>query len=323
MRPVRAFGGQRFQVGQVRSVDVKARGRGLARLLPAVQSERGGDAGTRRELGHARGMVDGVPGHAAIGRPLASGDRDQPGVRDDDGVLARELRGRRAPRPLGADQRPEAGEQALDIGPSRGASPGNAPRGPAGSRSPRPAAAAREAGGRWRCRWCPRASGRARGSRTGPGRRRCCGIMMAVSPGRNDPVEDEVGPLARARSSAERSGSSSRRISSAKTPVALTTALAGIANVLARLLVARLDAGDPAVALDQPADRHVIQGDAAEVGQRCGPGRSPAARRRTGRRCRRSPRAAGGRSVGAQRERRRPARSSASGPGPDRPASRS
>ena len=58
------------------------------------------------------GLVDGVLGHDAVGRPLAAGDDDEAGHRVRDDVLARQLRGLVG---LAREQRAETGVDALDV----------------------------------------------------------------------------------------------------------------------------------------------------------------------------------------------------------------
>jgi hypothetical protein len=37
---------------------------------------------------HGLGLIDGILGHLAIGRPFAARDRQQPGIRNQDGMIA-------------------------------------------------------------------------------------------------------------------------------------------------------------------------------------------------------------------------------------------
>ena len=88
--------------------------------------------------------------------------------------------------------------------------------------------------------------------------------------GQEASVEHEMGPLA---GGDHRRGAPARRACgsrSAKTPVALTTALAATASDSPVSSSRASTPGDPAVALDQPGDRHVIERDSAQVGRGAG-----------------------------------------------------
>ena len=76
-----------------------------------------GDARLVRQPRERGRLVDAVFRHVAVGGPLAPADRDQAGILDADGVVARERRGVAAL--AGAHQRPDAREHAEHVGARR------------------------------------------------------------------------------------------------------------------------------------------------------------------------------------------------------------
>ncbi|KAG1187518.1 hypothetical protein G6F35_014431 [Rhizopus arrhizus] len=103
-------GGQVAAVVAVRRAGVFLRRR---QARSAMQRQRfGAAAGLRQQLVLDRG-VHHVLRHAAVCRPLAARHRHQPGVGHQDGVLARQLLGRRLTR--GLDERTQAGPDAGDV----------------------------------------------------------------------------------------------------------------------------------------------------------------------------------------------------------------
>ena len=109
--PLGTIGDELFQLGGVRAMHGEGAFDGLGR--PAVDRQRLGPGRSSREPADVDGAVDGVLAHSTVGGPLASGDRDESGVGDEDGVLPGERSGpARSPLP---QQRSEAGEGAQDV----------------------------------------------------------------------------------------------------------------------------------------------------------------------------------------------------------------
>ena len=61
--------------------------------MEAVQIEEAGDTGPVFQLGQHDCMFHAIFGHVAIGGPFATGDGEQPGIINVNGVAARERRG--------------------------------------------------------------------------------------------------------------------------------------------------------------------------------------------------------------------------------------
>ena len=100
----------------------------LGVLLVAVDAQCFRHARPLVQLGQRGGVIHAVLGHLPVGRPLSAGDREQPGLRHLDRVLAGKCG--RAGRFRRLHQRPDAGEDAEDVGPRRIAGRGSAPRSP-------------------------------------------------------------------------------------------------------------------------------------------------------------------------------------------------
>src|SRR5208283_1132511 len=86
-------------------------------LMEAMDVEMRGDRRLLRKLGEGRSLVDAVLCHAAVGRPFAAGDAEQPRAVDVDGVVARDGGG--APCMSAAHQGAYADEDAQHVGPRR------------------------------------------------------------------------------------------------------------------------------------------------------------------------------------------------------------
>ena len=94
LRPATMIGHECLHARAIRAILPKVRGLAVLLLLPAVEFSRGRRAGTAGKACDACGMIDGFLGHRTVGRPLPASDRDQAGLRDDDGMFPGQAGGR-------------------------------------------------------------------------------------------------------------------------------------------------------------------------------------------------------------------------------------